>query len=181
MAVGPLRAPALALGGAVFGGATSAAAASGQNRAIKRSMQSRADAAKAQQRQLGVAAGVEKQKRINEAQAIEGRIRVAAADAGVSTDGSYSQLLAQNDYDAAASRAITDANYRANIDYTNSGLAADFASLRASARNPILDGFVGGLSGAQAGLSLGNSIEDYVNSSDTLNKPLPDSAKDRYG
>ena len=144
---------ALAVGGAVIGGA----GAKSQNAAIGRSMRSQAEAAGIQQNQLAQRAGLERRKRIAEARQIEGRIRVLAAADGVGVGGSWLALLRQADADAATNLQTLDTNYANQIAAVRSGAQANLDALSARVQNELLAAFAGGARGYQTGLSINSA------------------------
>lgn len=144
--------------GLAIGAATSAVGAAQQNKAIARSQRSTVNAATVQQNQLAQSAANEKRKRLSEVRAIEGRLRVVAADAGVGIGGSYEALLRQNDIDTATNIRIIEQNYTNGVARIQSGASADLDRLAASTRNPILDTFTGALQGLQSGLAIAGGL-----------------------
>lgn len=141
--------------------ATSAYSASQQNKSIQASMDAQAQSANTQQSQLAAQAGVERKKRQQESAQIEGRLRVAAGEAGTNIDsGSYQALVRQNDYDLAYNEQILNQNYDNQIALVRSGADANFASLQSQSQNVMISGFQGALSGLSTGLSIANGISN---------------------
>lgn len=153
--------PALAIGGTAFGTATSAYAASQQNKAISQSMSSQRQASIATQQQVVDQAAIEQMKAARQAHQIEGRLRVAAADSGAGIGGSWTALLQQNDYDAALNANIIANNEKNQLAQVASGYNANIASLQSGFVSPILQAFTGALGGLQSGLAIGSSVNQY--------------------
>lgn len=148
----------LMIGTAAFGTATSAQAARRRNDAIERSMASQSRSAAVRQRQVAEQAAVERQKEIDAAHRIRGRLRVAAGEAGVGLGGSYAALMRQADTDAATNVDIINRNENAQQTQLRSGLEANLSTLSSRTQNPLIAGLSGGLSGLQTGLSIGGGI-----------------------
>ncbi len=128
------------------------------NAAIQESMHRSARAAREQQKQIVDQAAVERQKRVNEAQMISGRLRVAAAEAGVGLGGSYAALQRQSDYDAAINVDIIKRNALAETRRVRSGYEENIAQLESQIQNPILNGFMAGMQIASTALSITDSV-----------------------
>lgn len=159
MAVGPLI-PALSIGTAIFGAFTNAAAARNQNQAVQASLQSQREALRVRQQQLSSQAGIEKQKRINEANQIQGRLRVAAGEAGVGLGGSAAALARQAEFDKAVNLSIIDANFQSRIALGQAQFRSTAAQTISQQRNPLLSAFSGAVSGLETGLRIGRTAED---------------------
>lgn len=130
-----------------------------QNAAISRAQASQVNAAAVQQEQLVEQAAVERRRIQNQTQQIEGRLRVAAGEAGVGLGGSTAALDRQAGIDQATNLTILDNNLENQQQRVTSGLEANLASLSANQQNPLLAGLVGGLGGLQTGLNIGGAIE----------------------
>lgn len=136
-----------------------AAAAKMQNDAVRRSMRSAQQAAKVQAVQVNKQAKVESLKATVETEKVRGRIRVAAAAAGIPIEGSsYESLLNQSDYNDAFNQSIIEENRKANVARVVSGGQANMAELSSRFQNVLIAGFQGGLSGLSAGLAIQNAI-----------------------
>lgn len=133
-------------------------AARNQNDAIKKSMESRQQAAELRQDQLAEQAAIERQKQHDRSQQILGRVRVAAAEAGVGMGGTYSALAAQAEIDRGRNEQIINRNFLNNVALIQSGQQADHLALSAQMQNPVLAGLTGGLTGLQTGLSISQGI-----------------------
>lgn len=168
MAFGAVPA-ALAIGGTLFGGATSAMQARSQNRAISRAASSQQNAARTQAQQLSNQSSVEKLRRQREAAQIRGRLRVAAGEAGVGLGGTTAALMRQADSDEQLNVNMIDQNTRNQLARINTGLAANVTSLSSQIRSPILDAFAGGVGGFQTGLSLGQAGTSFQQLGNTPN------------
>jgi len=187
---GPATVPLLIIGSTAVGVATSARAASQQNRYVEQGYANQEEAARLQARQLGEQeialseqrvvtieqlnrqADIERMKRVNEADQIRGRLRVAAGAAGVGMGGSFGALERQSEFDESANLAILEGNreialrsiesqYSSGITSLRSGFNAAMINIQsnliqlASQRtNPILQGFMGGMQGLQTGLQI---------------------------
>lgn len=154
----------LAIGGAgsLFGAGTSFMGAQKQNAALRQSMASQQAAAQQQMGQVAQAAAVEREKRLKEAQQIQGRIRVAAGEAGIGMGGSIAALSRQSELDLGTNLAIIDQNYANNIAAIRSGAQANLQSLSSQIGNPILNAFSGAFSGAGTGLAIGGAVGDWM-------------------
>lgn len=153
--------PTLAIGAtlAAVSAASTAAAAYQQNQAIQRSMQSQVKAAKTQQEQLADAASVERLKTMRTSQQLQGRIRVAAAQAGATSEGSFEAFDRQAAFDAGLNTAVIDRNLFNQQRAVRSGTQANLASLSGSTQNPFLAAFGGGVQGMQSGLAIGGAVD----------------------
>lgn len=154
----PLTITALSIGGAALGAATSAAGAVAQNRAVRRSMEANRTAVETQQQQVADQAALEKQKRLNQAQQVSGRLRVVQADTGLSMGQTFDLLDQQVAYDAALDTEIIRRNAANQIMGVRSGGAATAERLRSQSANPLAQLFGGALSGYSTGLSIGSSL-----------------------
>jgi hypothetical protein len=96
----------------------------------------------------------EKNKRLNEAQLIRSRLRVAAGESGLGFGGTYEALVNQADYDAAANVGILQQNLARNILALSLGGEAQMASLVPVQTSPLLSGISGGLQGLSTGLAI---------------------------
>lgn len=149
--------PTLAIGAtlAAVSAAGTAAAAMQRNQAISAAMQSQVKAAKTQQEQLAEAASVERMKTMRTSQQLQGRVRVAAAQAGATSEGSFEAFDRQAAFDAGLNKAIIDRNLFNQQQAVRSGAQANLASLSGSTQNPFLAAFGGGVQGMQTGLAIG--------------------------
>lgn len=148
-----------------------AAAAKMQNDSVRRSMRSAQQAAKVQAVQVNKQAKVESLKATVETEKVRGRIRVAAAAAGIPIEGSsYESLLNQSDYNDAFNQSIIEENRKANVARVVSGGQANMAELSSRFQNVLIAGFQGGLSGLSAGLA----IEGMMKERNKANTLLPD-------
>jgi len=149
----------LAIGLGALGAGTSIAGATMQNRAIRRAAKVTSQAAQIQAKQVSEAAMVDRQKAARQADLVRGRIRVAAAAAGIAPDaGTFSMLSQQEAFDYAFNQAVLEQNRRNQVASVISGGAASIAGLMAQRQNALLSGIQGGLAGAQTGLSIGGAI-----------------------
>ena len=145
---------------AVAGAGTAAYSASEQNKAVRKAAGTTRAAAELQARQLMDSAKLESYKAALKAEQVRGRIRVAAASAGLSTDaGSFSALAQQNALDEALNQAIIQQNQQNQVNAVLSGGAADIARLMAQRQNALLAGIQGGIAGAQTGLAIGGALQ----------------------
>jgi hypothetical protein len=150
----------LIVGSTVASAGSSYAAARQQNAAARRSAQSAADADLIRRRQLQAQADLEKQKRIDEARQIAGRIRVVSAERGVGSGGSAAALERQNAIDLSTNQGVIEQNLAAGLLSSGQSLEAQLAQLSAATRNPLLETFLGGLQGAGTGLSIAGGVLD---------------------
>ena len=138
---------------------TAAYSASERNKAIRKAAGTTKAAAELQARQLMEAAQIERYKASLKAEQVRGRLRVAAASAGLGNEfGSFSALTQQNAMDEAMNQAIIQYNQQAQVNAVLSGGAADIARLMAQRENALLAGIQGGIQGAQTGLAIGGAI-----------------------
>ncbi len=99
---------------------------------------------------------LEREKAINRAQLIIGRIRVNQGESGLGMGGSAMALMRQADYDAAANIDIINRNERNQYLSIISGRRAP------SAPNLAMNTVLGGMSGLSSGLNLGMGIDRLV-------------------
>ena len=144
---------------AIAGAAVAAGAAKQRNDAIQRSMQSANEAAATQAKQLAEQTALERQKRTIQSEQVEGRLRVAATEAGAGFDGSFAALSFQNAADAQVDDLILQRNYSNNIARVMSGLAATQAELESKGSSLALAAIGGGLQGAQVGQSVNGMLK----------------------
>lgn len=123
-------------------------------------MRSAREAANAQRRQLATRALADTNERVREAQAVEGRIRVASAEAGSGLGGSFLALTRQSDIDANRDRIAISTNLGNSAAAIESGYDATTSRLSQTA-NPLLAAFSGALQGATTGLSILNAISGF--------------------
>lgn len=136
-------------------------AARQQNQAIERSMAEQNKALEVTQQQIAEQAGLERFKSARRAHQIEGKLRVAAGDAGLGMGGTWAALSRQAGMDEAINQAIIQSNFDNQIAAARSGTRANLISLEGQGRNSLLDGLLGGLQGLQTGLSIGNAVGEY--------------------
>jgi len=148
----------IAIGLAVAAAGAQAAQARMRNQAIEKSMASAQEAAAAQASQLADQTALERQKGINRAEQVEGRLRVAATTSGAAFDGSFAALSTQNLRDAQLDDLILQRNFANNMARVLSGLDAQQAGLEGQGSNLLLSAFSGGLQGAQAGIAIGGAF-----------------------
>ena len=137
---------------------TSAYAARQQNKSIGAGMEAQARAAEINQRQLALQAGQQQQERIDEANQLAARIRVARGEAGVGLGGSTAAAVRQVDFDAARDLDTIDMNLLMGVSRVRTGTEAQMAQLESQTQNPLISAFLGGLQGASYGLQLGEGI-----------------------
>lgn len=166
--MGAETAAAAAIASLVIGGATAATtgymsyeAARRQNAAIRKGQEHAKRAAELQRQQVSQAAAIERQKHIDEAQRVTGRIRVAAASADVGL-ASFEGLETQAMIDAGKNIRIIDTNQANAIRRIESGYQADFDRLNANISNSILQAFMGGMQGYATGLQIGQATTSTV-------------------
>jgi len=149
----------LAIGLGVLGAGVGGLQASQQNRAAGRAASSARLAAQIQSRQVAEAAQLERLKAFREAELVRGRVRVAAAAAGIAPDiGVFNTLLQQEAFDYAINQSIIERNAQNQIASVLSGGAANIAQIRSQMQNPFLSGLSGAIQGAQTGLAIGGAI-----------------------
>lgn len=149
----------LAIGLGALGLGVSVAGAAQQNAAAKRAMKSAGTAASIQARQVAEAGKFEQLKAAREAELVRGRMRVAAAAAGIAPDvGVFSSLAQQEAFDYAINQAVTEQNIRNQIASVLSGGEANIAQIRSQMQNPLLAGIGGAIQGVQTGLAIGSAI-----------------------
>lgn len=133
----------------------SAAAAGGgalaNNSAVKRSERAAVKSAQVERNQLASQAVLERTKRALDLDRARGRLRVLAADAGQSLDGSFGLLMDQAVLDYQLNQRIADANYASQGARLQSGLEAQFAALSGQKQSPLFAALQGGVQGAMAG------------------------------
>lgn len=149
---------ATGVGGAALGGVSAIAG----NSAVRESMESSRDATAQHLMQLRRQAQQQRAERGREAARVEGRIRVAAAEAGAGFGGSFLALTRQNDLDAARDRTTINANLGANIARVESGFAAHQRQLASQGQNPLLAMLGGALQGVSTGLSIVNAAGAFA-------------------
>jgi len=150
---------ALPLAIAAFSATATYAQASSQNKAIRKSAASARLAGSIQTRQVNDSASLERTKRQNEAERIRGRLRVAAAAAGLGIDGgSYGDLLNQANYDAALNQTILERNRQNEVARIQSGTASNLAQLAGHLQNLVLASVTGGMQGFSTGMQIGSAV-----------------------
>lgn len=155
---------AISSAAAVGTAATSVAGAISQRRQAQQAKANAARSAGIQAAQVRSAADLEREKAFRDLQRLRASVRVAGANAGVSTDGSFGDLLQQSQTDAALNEIITRQNEQNNLLRIASGFEATQSELNARSQNAILAGFNGLLNGAQTGLSLYSANNAVLNS-----------------
>lgn len=139
----------------------SAAAAGGgalaNNASVKRSERAAVKSAQVERNQLASQAVLERTKRALDLDRARGRLRVLAADAGQSLDGSFGLLMDQAVLDSQLNQRIADANYASQGARLQSGLEAQFAALSGQKQSPLFAALQGGVQGAMAG----NAIDGF--------------------
>lgn len=160
----------LAIGTALAGTAMSVMQASAQNAAIQQSMKAQQDATRAQQAQLADQAGLEKEKIRRQTGQVIGRLRVAGGEAGLGFGGTMDALQQQANMDMGMNLSAMDQGYWNQIGALHSNHRASMAQMRGQAQNPLLSGFMGGLSGLSTGLQIGGAIESFGRMGET---PVP--------
>ena len=151
----------IAISAASAGASATAAvvAARAQNQAVEES------AAVARKNQLlkseaaRKSAAVETLKTINEAQLIQGRIRVATAEMGTAISPTSEALQFQAALSAQTDVGIIQQNLAGSLSGYRSGAEARIAQLRGQATNPLIAGVQGGVQGGIAGLQLASGID----------------------
>lgn len=150
----PIITPTLLIGTSALGAGASFAAASQQNKAIRRSAAAQEEAARAQNRQLEAASDLERRRIQQRARQVEGRLRVLTIAAGGAGGDTFADLERQSRLDEALNLDIlaqNEANQRAAL---RAGVQANIAQLGANVQNSLLNGLLGGLSGLNTGLAI---------------------------
>lgn len=161
----------LAIASAAAGAGTQIHAARQQNKAIAKSMASRQETGKVQQRQLVERAAVERRNLQQQAAQLRGRLRVASAESGIGGAGSFAALQRAVDFQEDTARHIQDINLRGQLDAVRAGQRADFTQLSAGVQSPTLGGITGGLSGLSTGLSIGGAFQSVSAASRSQSDP----------
>lgn len=142
------------------GAAASSYAAVKQNQAVRDTAAATRSAAATQMKQISDAAAIEKRKADNKAAQVRGRIRVAAASAGIGIDGgSFEALSNQAVTDQAMNLAILEQNRKNEIARVASGATASLSEIQSRIQNVLLASIQGGLAGAQTGLAIGGAFD----------------------
>jgi len=131
----------------VYASATQAQQA---NKFGRKQQQAQTHAAQVQERQIEAQAALEKEKTEREAHHIRSTLRVAAGESGLGLGGTYEALMRQADLDQALNTEIIERNAAMAIQSAYSQVQP-----RPPTQNALLAGIMGGLGGAQTGLSLG--------------------------
>ena len=113
-----------------------------------------------QQQQLADQGALEKKKIADRAHQIRARTRVAAGESGIGTGGTTQALLRQADFDEEINTEIVRRNTASNIRAIRAGGQANIAGIRQEQSNPMLEGIMSGIYGAQAGLQIGGKLKD---------------------
>lgn len=156
----PVTISALAIAASAASAGSAAYAADRQNKLAGKAKKQARRAAEIQRDQIAAQAEQERQSRIKEAEQIRGRLRVAAAENGISTGNTFEALIRQNDFDLATDLSTLNRNLANNNARVQSGLAAEEIAIKSSRRNPLIEGFTSGLGGFSSGLSIGNGIRE---------------------
>ena len=160
---------------AAVGAGVAAAGAAKQNAAIRRSAAASNAAYATQAKQVSNQASVEQMKRQNEAARVAGRLRVAAASAGVNIEGgSYADLVQQNNYDAGLNLAILNQNRSNEIARVQSGANAHLADLQGHLQSVLLSSLQGGVQGFSTGLQISNAAGALGGTSGTADTSYSD-------
>ena len=106
------------------------------------------------------AAALETQKTINEAQLVEGRIRVATSEMGTASSQTAVALQRQATSDAWTNIDINQQNLAGSLAGIRSGAAGRLAAIQSQTASPLLEGFKGGISGAMSGMQLAKGAKD---------------------
>jgi hypothetical protein len=131
-------------------------------------MKSQREATIEQQQQLAERAGLERLRNERQAAQAMGRIRASAAESGVSlASGSVMSLENQAIADQTLNQQIIDQNFQNQVARVRSGAEANLATLSSQHQSPILAGISGALGGAQTGLAIGQSVQEFANLSQT--------------
>jgi len=154
MAIAPALVGPLIIGSTAVTAGISVLAARQQNAAMQSAASAQIRQGQAQQQQIQDQSAIERMRHQREADRIRGRLRVAAGEAGVGIGGSYDALIRQADFDEALNLSILDRNTANAMDAARAGLSVDLARIGASAQNPLIAGFMGGLTGLNTGLSI---------------------------
>lgn len=131
-----------------------------QASAAKRAQDSVRKGAEIQSSQLDAAAREQRLLRERQAAQARGRLSVNTAAAGIS-EADYANLYGQVETDLQENLSIIDTNLVNQKALVQTGAQADISRLDAQRGNPFLSAILGGLQGAQTGLSiasLGQSI-----------------------
>lgn len=160
-------APALAIGSAVVGAASSAAQASSQNRQVRRAMQSEQRAAALQTAEAARQAEIDRQARIQEARKIQSLVQVSAAERGIGVGGSVRAIQQSNDYQAALNQYNADRALQYENERIIAGYQSNIQSIRARSTNGLLAMIAGGAQGFSTGLNISGNI-------DAATRPVPE-------
>lgn len=144
----------LGIGGAVLGAATSAASASAQNRAIKRSAASQREAERTSTMQINAQERQEIDENRRIAAQVSARTRVLSIASGGSGGDTRDDLLRTVAIDAGRNSGNIETNAANRVASVRSGTSANLAQLGASLRSVALDTVGGGLSGFNTGLGI---------------------------
>jgi len=159
----PLTLAIIAAAIAALTAGTSATAAVMQNKQANESAQRQMELVQQQQAaQMAVArrqTEIEKAKRINEANLIRSRLRVAAGESGLGYGGTYNAMMRQADYDAGMNVRLLDENLANSFLAIGLGGQAQKASLVPMQASPLLSGITGGLQGFATGLAIGGAFQ----------------------
>ncbi len=144
--------------GAAGGAGLSLMQAGRQNSAMSRAMDAQARSAGIQQKQIANQSFVQQQETMRQARQLEGRIRVAAGEAGATFGGSFAAMSNQSAFDAARNQQIIRSNATMQQQAVRTGAEANIASLAAQYKDPIISGLMGGMQGLSAGLAIGGVV-----------------------
>lgn len=137
--------------------ATSAFAASRQNRAIESSISAQRSSSTAAMGQLSEQAAAEKLKRQREAAQVRGRLRVSAAQSGVGFGGTFAALERQADIDEQLNTLIIDKNLKAGLARVRADFTSSANQLSSGFESPFSAAIMGGLGGFETGLRIGDA------------------------
>jgi hypothetical protein len=162
---GPLL---LGLAAASAGGSAASAVLSANAQKDNIEAQQRANRAAAieQSKQLTSQAALERQKRAIERARQVGAIRVASGEAGLSISGSFEALQRQALIDEQIDRKILATNLNNAIKRVSSGAAQSNLALGGQRTNAVMAGITGGLTGFDAGLRIGSSVNTVTDTNE---------------
>lgn len=145
---------ALMVGSTVLGAATSAAAASAQNRAIKRSAAAQRESERVTTRQLRDQAGQATDSNRRVADQVAARTRVLSIASGGGGGDTRDDLLRTIEMDSGRNADTIQQNLDNRVASVRSGTAANLAALSGQMRSVGLDIIGGGIDGFNTGLGL---------------------------
>lgn len=148
-------------------GALSFAQADQQNKRVKSSLRSSAEAAAAKTGQLKDAARLDSVQTSREADRARARARVLAAAGGRGEDTSLLDIISQSTADEGLNLSTIGTNLTNNTRAVNSGAKADQAQIAGQYQNPLLATVMGLLQGAQQGIMIAGGVNSLYGSSST--------------